>query len=606
MSNTVSELLINHERLLTYDQQIRQASRNLKQRNQQLSPLREQVESLYDELTFSEQTRPVYPGNGSSNLADTLTSDFDALQFDRYTAVHSLLQRFQELMVQVQEIQEDIDVVERELQETLIEVRQSLDKLDGDLTESRLVAFGMLAKSFIQPLEQLSDRHGKPVQIRIEGENVLVELAILEQLRTPLTHLLRNAFDHGLEPPQERQHQGKPPQGTLTLGASLTHNQVMIRVADDGRGVNLEKVRQRAVALGLLTAEESQSVGQEALLDYLFAPGFSTATQVSDLSGRGLGLDIVKQLVEGLRGRLHLETQPGEGSCFVIQIPLTLNILPLLLVRSQQRLIAFPSQSILRAISLKEDTHNHQVKWQDQWYPVRSLAELLPYDANLGGRLPPGNQEVGLMVNLKDQVGVLAVDQIVDERPLVVKALDAITPLPPYLIGCTVLGTGEVIPIFAPENFERLWQQLSAPLSAQERAKLTHPEPSSGDKTTILVIDDSITVRRTLERILSRSGYGVIQCRDGKEAWELLGRHREPISLAFCDLEMPNMDGYSLLQLIRGDQQWRSLPVVVLTSRENATHRQRAMDLGANHYLTKPFQPNQLLALVASLAESAS
>jgi type IV pili sensor histidine kinase/response regulator len=383
----------------------------------------------------------------------------------------------------------------------------------------------------------------------------------------------------------------------------LTHNQVVIRVADDGRGINFDKIRHRAVELGLLEAENSQFLSQEALLDCLFAPGFSTVSQVSDLSGRGLGLDIVKHLVEGLRGRLHLETQPDQGTCFVIQIPLTLNILPLLLVRSQQRLIAFPSQSILRAISLKEETHKHQVRWQEQLYPVRSLAQLLPY-GQTPGRLPQENQDVGLMVNLKDQIAVLAVDQIVDERPLVVKALDAITPLPPYLIGCTVLGTGEVIPIFAPENFERLWQQLPAPLSDQERAKLTNPEPSSSDKTTILVIDDSITVRRTLQRVLSRSGYEVIQCRDGKEAWELLGRHQEPISMAFCDLEMPNMDGYSLLQLIRGDQQWRSLPVVMLTSRENETHRQRAMDLGANHYLTKPFQPNQLLALVATFVQS--
>jgi type IV pili sensor histidine kinase/response regulator len=598
MSNTVSELLINHERLLIYDKQLRQASRNLKQRSQQLVPIREQVESLYDELTFSEQTSSSSSSSIKTNRLSEL-AEFDALEFDSYTSVHTILQRFQELMVQVQEIQEDIDLVERDLQETLIHVRQSLDSLDGDLTQSRLVPFGALAKSFIQPLEKLSQRHQKSVRLEIVGETILVELVILEQLRTPLTHLIRNAFDHGLEFPKERQALGKNKEGTITLAASIASNQVMLTITDDGRGVNLAKIRQRAIALGLISENDTVENSREKLLDCIFSPGFSTATNVSELSGRGLGLDIVTHLVESLRGTIRLETQEGKGSRFIIRIPLTLNILSVLLVRSQQKVLALPSQSVLRMLPLGDfPLTDGFIEWENQRLLVHSLHELLSYSSlhRLESKqVQPNN--VGLMVVVNGQNVVIAIEEVIDERPLVVKALEPITPLPSFLTGCAVLGTGEVVPILIPENFDSLWQQQTS----NETRNPPHPDPASRNhQRSILIIDDSITVRRTLQRILTRSGYEIIQCRDGKEAWELLNRQNESIDLAICDLEMPNMDGFSLLQLIRTHAVWKSLPVVVLTSRENDLHRQRAMGLGANNYLTKPFQPNKLLELVGT------
>ncbi|MGL5035663.1 MAG: ATP-binding protein, partial [Microcystaceae cyanobacterium] len=343
--------------------------------------------------------------------------------------------------------------------------------------------------------------------------------------------------------------QGKDTQGTLTLKAETQGNQVLITVADDGRGINLEKIRQKALALGILSEKEAKTNQPDRILDCLFAPGFSTATQVSDLSGRGLGLDIVKHLIESLRGTIKLETEAGKGSRFIIRIPLSLNILPLLLVRSQQRVIAFPSQSILRILPLKDASIvNHRLEWEGQKLPLRSIDDLLPYRSSTAtvNRSGQGNNPVGLMVSVEGLTVVVSVEQIVDERPLVVKALDPVTPLPPYVAGCTVLGTGEVVAIFAPENFEKLWEPFLHP----ERITFTGEEdkvkPKVVEKATILIVDDSITVRRTLDRVLSRSGYEVIQCRDGKEAWDFLNRRKEAIALAISDLEMPNMDGFSL------------------------------------------------------------
>jgi type IV pili sensor histidine kinase/response regulator len=598
LSNTVSELLINQERLLEYDKQLRQASRNLKKRGQQLIPMREQVESLYDELSFTDQTK-ISPSNGGGNQnGDNQSSlgiaglvDFDALEMDSYTAVHGILQRFQELMVQVQEIQEDVDLVERDLQETLIQMSQSLHQLDSELTQSRLVPFRGLAQSFAQPLEKLGDRHKKPIDFVVEGENTLVEVAILDQLRTPLTHLIRNAFDHGLEFVPERQAQGKPPQGTITLSASTANNQVLITVSDDGRGIDPEKIARKAGELGWLTPEQSEAIGEAQILDFLFQPGFSTAAEVSNLSGRGLGLDIVKQMIESLRGTLTVETKLGQGSRFLIRIPLSLNIVPLLLVRYQQRLLAFPSESVLRILPLDDyPIKNGQVEWQSQVMEARPLDEVLPQIYPQGFSPSPGlPHKVGLMVNLGDRPALLTVEQIVDERPLVVKALDAITPIPSYVAGSTVLGTGDVVPVLIPNNFAVLW-----------RTEPTLPQALGtvdSSQATILVIDDSVTVRRTLQRVLGGT-FRLIQCRDGKEAWDLLNRQNQGVDLALCDIEMPNMDGFSLLQLVRAHRVWHSLTVVMLTSRENPLHRNRAKALGADGYLTKPFQPNQLLDII--------
>jgi CheY-like chemotaxis protein len=377
-------------------------------------------------------------------------------------------------------------------------------------------------------------------------------------------------------------------------------------VGDDGCGIDLQKVQQKAVALGLTTPEKAPQESQEQILNYLFSPGFSTAEQVSDLSGRGLGLDIVKQLVESLRGNLTVETQRGRGTSFVLRLPLSLNILPLLLVRTRHRTLAFPSESIQRILPLAEyPLTDGRIQWQDQTLAVRPLDEILPYAQGAGadslaassGR---GNT-VGLVVEFQGQQVVIAVERILDERPLVVRALDPLTPIPPYVGGCTVLGTGEAIPILIPGNFGALWQDWLK-LSSWSAADL---ESQARSQTpTVLIIDDSVTVRRTLQRVLGRAGYQLLQCRDGQEAWELLNRQSTGIDLAFCDLEMPNMDGFTLMQLLRGHPVWQSLPIIVLTSRENNLHRQRALSLGATDYLTKPFQANELLATVETVLQA--
>lgn len=599
MGNAVGELFIGYEKLMRHQEQLLQASRNLKKRTQQLNPIREEVTALYDKLAVATTG----PGNQQGQLSLPATpapqSEFDTLHFDQYTQAHSQLQQFQELMVQVQEIQEDLELMRWEFQESLEGLRQQLDYLNQDLTQSRLMPFGNLARRFQQSLENLSKRYPQSAKLTIEGERVLVDQGILEQLRTPLTHLIRNAFDHGIEPPQKRQQAKKPAVGTIQLKAQVRGNMVEIFVQDDGRGIDLKKVWQKAIAKGLCRPDQKPTEAE--ILEYLFTPGFSTRDTVTDLSGRGLGLDIVRLELAQLKGSISVRSKLHRGTKFTIRIPLSFNILPLLLCRCQQQAIAFPSVTVQAVVSLMtkdKPEYPEFLDWQGTPLKLQALDQLLPYPQNdlfVSADQRPA-PTIGLIVRQGEKSMAIAVDEILGERELVLKSLDGVVAYPPYVAGCTVLGSGEVIPVLLPDAFDRL-------LSKQTVTPTVPSLEQAQRQRTILVIDDSVAVRRTLNKLLSQMGYQVQQCRDGKEAWALLNRSKQIFDLAICDLEMPGYDGFTLLQMVRGQKQWDDLPFVMLTSRDNDLHRQKAKNLGANDYFTKPFHPVRFLEAIAQYVE---
>jgi type IV pili sensor histidine kinase/response regulator len=597
MSDTVGELLIYHERLLLYENQLKQASLNLKKRTQSLLPLKEQVQSLYDQLTITESEKI----NNNHHQNHSELEEFDSLEFDQYTQVHSTLQHLTELMVQVQEVREDVDLLSREFQETLITMRQSLDTLDQDLTQVRLVPFLSLAGSFINPVEKLNKKHNKSVQLVIEGEQVLIDQGIIEQLRTPFTHIIRNAFDHGIEQNKVRKKLGKPVEGKIKLSAKIEGNNVVISITDDGGGIDIDKVYQKAKNLGLFPSNVSrEQLSDEQILEFIFSPGFSTAKKVSDLSGRGMGMDIVKAEIEKLRGTVQVKTVKDKGTQFKLKIPLAVNIISLLLVRCQQKKIAIPSENVLRIIRFSDyKIQENKLLWDEELIPIYPLFKLIPYQtlSIFDYSLDAPSPNIGLLLNVSGQKIFVAVDGIADERELVCKGFDDLVPVPAYIAGCTVLGSGEVVSILVPDYLK----QLLTTLELQEnepKPQIQSETKKLSDQPSILVIDDSIAVRRTLNRILTQSGYQVVQCRDGKEAWSVLQTTNEYFNLAICDLEMPGFDGYKVLQLIRGSETWQNLPVIILTSRESELHRQKAMDLGANAYLTKPFHPVNILQTI--------
>jgi chemotaxis protein histidine kinase CheA/ActR/RegA family two-component response regulator len=616
IDNTIGELFVSYERLSLYQEQLHQVDLTLKQRASQLNPLSEDMQALYNQIAAFGRRG----GQKRAEADEEATTNYQ-LPITNYphSTSHSL-QELQELIVQVQEARADVELISQEMREALVELRQQLDDLRGDLTESRLVKFGTLANQFAAAQQTFSQRYGKSVQLAIAGRETTIDRAILEQLKIPLLHLFRNAFDHGIESPQERQASGKSATARMSLMATTEGNQVVIALDDDGRGIDLLAVRQRAEALGL--CDSTALLTSEQILEFLFRSGFSTSATVTTLSGRGLGLDIVRLQVERLRGTVSVETTAGQGTKFTISIPMALNILPLLLCKCQQQTLAIPASQVKEVVVLSEYgtglQHGSTISWRDRPARLYYLPQFLPYQWRHGAitslsfssrRFANANatkldQRLGLVLEIEAETVVLAVDRMLGERELVLKSFDATVRVPAYLLGCTVLGTGEIVPVLSPDRFQELLSQphntqkiICQADNGQKQESLTIVE----DIPTVLIVDDAIAFRRILERILTAAGYKVVQCRDGQEALEKLSSPEERFDLAISDLEMPRVDGLALLREIRASSQWQQLPVIVLTSRENQWHRQTAFSLGATEYFTKPFCTDDLLQAIANL-----
>ena len=587
MNNTIGELFISYERLSLYQEQLHQVDLTLKKRAAQLNPIGEQVQNFYDQLATEEGTKYNKESNSSPS------GEFAPLEFDQYANLHNTLQDLQELMVQVQEARADVGLITSEFREALVQLRQQLNGLHGDLTQSRLVPFGFLTEQFVALLQTLDEQYHKSAQLIVIGKETLIDQVILEQLKVPLTHLIRNAFDHGIETSEERLALDKSINAQIVLSAAAEGNQITIAIEDDGRGIDIQTVYQRAIELGLC----SDSVLTKQVLEFLFMPGFSTAATVTTLSGRGVGLDIVKRQVERLRGSVEVESKLGQGTKFIINIPLTLNILPLLLCSCQQQSFAIPSNKVIEIIPLKTNNAS-TITWRSSPLPLYPLIQLLPYTQQaILASSDQFNHQLGIVFNINGEFVAIAVDSLLGERELVLKAFDPIVKVPPYISGCTVLGTGEVVPVLSPDHLgELIATKDNQPLSS---SPISNPYIDS--TATILIVDDSITFRKALEHILTQSGYQVVQCRNGKEALEKLNQPSEQFDLVISDIEMPRLDGFGLLGEIRARPQWDNLAVVMLTSRENDRYRQKAMNLGATAYFTKPFRPGELLNAIAAL-----
>ncbi|MBE9042257.1 response regulator, partial [Oscillatoriales cyanobacterium LEGE 11467] len=601
MGSAIGELITSHERLTLQQQQLKQASGNLRRLVEQVKPVRDRVQSFYDRMsTTSSGTQT----NGSSE-----TSEFDALEMDRYTALHSSLQTFEELITQVQETRVDIDLVSRELGQDLGQVRLDLSQLYSDVTISRLVPFKTFAQRFLPQLRRNAQHCGKKAELKVSGENVLVDKVLLEQLQTPLTHVLNNALDHGIEKPAERRVLEKSETAQIFLGAKTEGSEVAITFADDGRGIDLTQIYQMAVEQGLCPPDVPMSqLPRERILNFIFQPGFSTAAAVSDISGRGVGMDIVRTQVRQLRGSIDVETLPGRGTTFTIRLPLSMSLLSLLLCQASGRLLAIPADTVLDVIPY-DDVSNigpHQwpldgalneidessISWRGQVLPLLPLMAMLPYD-----RLPAVSSTSKVVLVLKGASTPIAatVDAIVDERQLILKSFDDTIPIPSYIGGCTILGTGEVVPVILPRFLKPI----------EGRPMVTTPVPMTvHGSRMILVVEDSTGARRSLERILTHAGFAVIPCRNGQEALKKLEQRQGLVDLVISDVEMPVLNGFDLLGRIRTHSTWYTIPVVMLTSRTGDRHRQKAMSLGANAYLGKPVTPTELLSGIESLLPS--
>ncbi|MCA1995290.1 MAG: hybrid sensor histidine kinase/response regulator, partial [Coleofasciculus sp. S288] len=566
-----------------------------------------------------------------------IRADFDSLELDSYGVLNSRLQGLLEDMVQLEESVDDIVLFARATNQTLEQQRQMLLQLRDEVIWARMLPLGEVLHRFPRMLRDLSATYRKPVHLKLSGTNVLVDKGVLEKLYDPLLHLLRNAFDHGIEFPEVRRQQGKPEQGQIEVRAYHQGSYTIIEVKDDGQGLNLDRIRNQALEQGLLLAEELATVSTHRLYELIFEPGFSTASQVSELSGRGVGLDVVRSQMRAIKGTINVTSLPGVGTTFTLRLPLTLTIAKLLVCFVGSTALAIPSDSIEeiivpRAGQVKESGRERFLHWREQLVPTHRLADLLEYNCPLPDTSPskvlvavPSPQDwAPPMLILRQDRTILAleIDRLVTEQELVIKPFGSAIAPPSCTYGCTILGDGSLIPVLdamvlldrilghstpttaitmmsKPQSATEMGRQ-STPAHRQSSGNLSVPPIKTRQAPTVLVVDDAVALRRTLALTLERAGYRVLQARDGREAIEQLQR-TSVVELVICDIEMPNMNGFEFLSSRRQDSQLSKIPIIMLTSRSNDKHRWLAMHLGATAYFTKPYLEQEFIGAIKEI-----
>jgi len=526
--------------------------------------------------------------------AQETSASFDPLELDRFT-------RFQELTRMMAESVNDVATVQQTLLKSLDQSNSALAaqarlnrELQQELMSVRMVPFQSIVERLYRIVRQTSKEVGKRADMEVAGSQVELDQNIINKMIGPLEHLLRNAVSHGLEGPAERLAAGKPEIGEVRLSLKQEGNEVIIAMRDDGAGLNYARIRAKAIAHGLLGADEDASERQ--LVDMIFKSGFSTANEVTQLAGRGVGMDVVRTEVSNLGGRIEVQSETGRGTTFRIYLPLTLAVTSALLVRVGSRTFAVPSTMIDQVQELKEAPlatirEAGISTWHGNDYPFHFLPHLLGDP----GALPEARKMYWVLhLHSGTQRVAVQVDELLGTHEVVVKNIGPQLARVVGIAGATVLGDGRVVLILNPVALATRAPAIDVIVSS---AALPAPvAPAVAHLPTVLVVDDSLTVRKITSRLLAREGYQVLTAKDGVDALEQMTEFTPDVILS--DIEMPRMDGFELARNIRGDERLRDVPIIMITSRTADKHRSHASELGVDHFLGKPYQEDDLLRLV--------
>ncbi|MGB7249928.1 MAG: response regulator [Phormidesmis sp.] len=551
------------------------------------------------------------------------SSDFDALEFDRYTTAHLPFRQILDSLVQLQEVSDDIELSVDKTEQTARTIHRTVRHLQRNLNQLRMRPLSDVTNRFPRALRELEREHGKSVDLQLEGENILIDRNILEALNDPLMHIVRNAFDHGIEMPAAREKQGKPGKGTIAIRAFNRNSRTFITIGDDGNGISLEKIRDRARSMGL-DADLLNAASEADLLSLIFEPGFSTSDQVTALSGRGVGMDVVRNNLTQIRGDISVNTEAGQGTTFTISVPYTLSVTRVMLAEGNRLLVALPTDMI-EEVTVIDPGEIFEIDGREMFSFKRSPVRLIRLSNWMAFNCPRQIDSLEdtptidgpsiLIFRVGEQKVGLQIDRSWGDQEVAVRRIEGPISLPAGFSNCTILGDGRVVPLINPPELVRWVMSCEATNVHSAEELYTNPmgvgaihpmilqtPPSTGEHRTprFLVIDDSLNVRRLLALTLEKAGYEVEQARDGQDAFEKLETGLGVDSIV-CDIEMPRMDGYSFLSKLRSQPAYADIPVTMLTSRSSEKHRNLAMNLGATAYLSKPYQERVLLK---SLAES--
>ena len=550
-----------------------------------------------------------------SRLAQARDADqsFDPLEFDRFTRVQELTRMMAESVNDVATVQRNLQRAVESTEDSLVAQARQTRELQRDLLRTRMVEFEGISERLYRVVRQASKETGKQVRLDITGGNIEMDRGVLDRMTGAFEHLLRNSVVHGIELPETRQQAGKPPEGQIEIRLAQELNDVSVVFTDDGGGLDLARLREKAQAQGLV-AQDAQLSDEEAA-QLVFEPGLSTAREVSELAGRGIGMDVVRSDVVALGGRIETATQRGQGSSFKLVLPLTTAVTQVVMLRAGNLTLGVPSNLVEVVRRLSTDDLNKayasgalNVAGEDvPFYWTGALLQSSAHSQEVHGRTQP----VVIFRSAAQRVA-MHVDEVLGNQEVVVKNLGTQLSRLPGLAGMSVLASGAVALIYNPVALATVYgSQVPAWVSSHQRSGAlvssdagAVPEMEVNAVPLVLVVDDSITVRRVTQRLLQREGYRVTLAADGLQALEKLQMERPTVVLS--DIEMPRMDGFDLVRNIRSDVRLSDLPVIMITSRIAEKHREHARELGVDHYLGKPYSEDELLALIGHYAKVAA
>jgi chemosensory pili system protein ChpA (sensor histidine kinase/response regulator) len=623
MMNAVGELVINRTRMLGRVAELERLADVL---NFSKARMQDKVAEFQEKYEFSRihsvptpkpaDNFPLRSGYSSySHTFDHSLAEFSELEMDRYDDFNILSRSLTEISADITEVLTQLDGFVRRVDGDIDEFTKLAHRLQDEITQARMVPIGNLYTRLSRTVRDAAKAVNKKVELTLAGAETELDNNIIQQISDPLIHLVRNAVAHGLERDEERYEQGKSDSGNVAVRAYHRGNHIYIEVEDDGRGIDYEKVRKTAVENGMVSAEAAVELNERELLDLLFQPGFSTAPRKTELAGRGVGLDVVKSNLAQLNGEIEIETQKAFGTRFTLKVPLTLIISQALFVRCGTTMFALPLAFVeeirrLRITEIEEVGGKLLTKVRDV------VTEIVRLDAALG--LEPIQPINGyfrmVIVNVAGRQVALVVEDVVRKDEIVIKSLGEFLRNLKMFPGATIAPDGSLILLIdvnrlvageAIEHRPLMTSANAARIFAPGAEAVAHgaiPQEAIDfvpQEKLVVLVDDSISVRKFVGRMLEKAGYRVKLAADGLEALEIVTQTR--CDLVVTDLEMPRTNGYELLSHLRQDAQTRGIPVMVVTSRAGAKHRERAMKEGAAAFLTKPVQEDQFIAAVGKL-----
>ena len=595
--NQAGELSISRARL---EQQVTMLRFGLNEMKQTVDRLREKIRKL----DMETEAQILFRSQEVSNQG----VEFDPLEFDRFSLVQQLSRGMMEGTSDLSSIQDQLEKQVGDAEALLLQQAHMNTELQETMMGTRLLPFSGVAARMKRLVRQISRDTGKPIDFGVDGEGVEMDRTVLDKIVAPLEHMIRNAIDHGIEDVQKRLALGKPEKGSISMRLAREGVEMVLRLQDDGAGFNLKAIRSKAIERGLIA--ERQVIDDQALTQFVLEAGFSTAEKVTQLSGRGVGMDVVNNEIKQLGGSLTIETRLNQGSNFTVRLPVALSVARALVVKEHGQIYAILNSSIDGVIRVEHEglvkAYNEPapvLEHASEHYPIHSLHGFL---AGESSPLPDAQpRHLYLLVSGGGQRAALRIDAFVESREVVIKSLGFQLNSIRGIMGATIMGNGSVVlildvPVLLRISLADAQSRLKNDALPRQLEGAHHA--AHGAALTVMVVDDSITVRKVTARLLERHHMQVITAKDGIDALEVLQLHMPDVML--LDVEMPRMDGFELASVIRNDERLKHIPIIMITSRTGDKHREHALRIGVNKYLGKPYQEDELMENIRKLGKS--